>query len=200
MFPSLPQDVQTELEELSRRYGPPLVRSAGLELKSLFNPLSKVDRYGEVCMVVRRPGGRLLTAIKSYYPRGAYRLLTGGIRRGERVLDALLRETAEETGLQTELRRFLAAIAYQQVGSGSGPIFYTFAFLLDEVGGTLGVADPDEQLEAFREVELGELPLMAATLERLGDDYDPEINGIWSDWGRFRAVVHRIVWESLQIC
>jgi hypothetical protein len=73
----------------------------------------------------------------------------------------------------------------------------TFAFLLDELGGTLETRDPDERVAAFREVELAQLPTLATTLAHIDDRFDPEIGGSWADWGRFRAVVHRVVYEEL---
>src|SRR5437879_4390189 len=137
MFSSLPVEVQGELVALSERYGQPLVHFAELELTELFDPLSSRDRYGEVCMVVRRPDGRLITAKKTFYPTNAYRLLTGGIHPGEPVLDALLREVHEETGLDVTVSRFLAAVAYHWPEQQNSPLFYTFAFLLEEISGTL---------------------------------------------------------------
>src|SRR5207245_5448491 len=104
------------------------------------------------------PSGNVLLAIKTFYPRGAYRLPTGGIRHGERILDALLRETSEETGLETVVRRFLAHVTYRATDALSGPepaaaLFHTFAFLLDETGGTLGARDESERIEEFTEVD-----------------------------------------------
>src|SRR3989454_8898199 len=118
MFPSLSPAVQQELEHLAQPYGQPLVRSVELTSNYRFDPLNKTERYGEVCMVVRRPNGKVLTMIKTLYPKGAYRLPTGGIQYGEDVLAALLRETEEETGLQVEVRRFLAAVAYRATITG----------------------------------------------------------------------------------
>jgi len=198
MFPTLPQSVQHELEQLAQRYGQPLVRTAGLGASNLFDPLNKTDRYGEVCMVVRRKNGRLLTMTKTFYPKGAYRLPTGGINYGESIHDALLRETNEETGLQVSINRFLAAIAYRVPAVNTQPLFYTFAFLLDEVSGTLGAIDETERIEAFREIEPAELPTLAAFLEAVKNGYSDEIDGLWNDWGHFRAVIHNVVWETFQ--
>src|SRR6266487_5900369 len=115
MIPTLPQDTQDELAQLAERFGQPLVRTVDLGMTRQFDPLNRSDRYGEVCMVVRRPNGKLLTMKKTFYPAEAYRLLTGGINHGELVLDALLRETHEETGLQVEVERFLVAAGYKTV-------------------------------------------------------------------------------------
>jgi 8-oxo-dGTP pyrophosphatase MutT (NUDIX family) len=125
-------------------------------------------------------------------------LLTGGIHHGEQILPALLRETAEETGLEVEVHRFLAHVDYRRLGAPrNGPAFSTFAFLLHETSGTLGCADPDEQLESFREVDIADLPALADHLDNLPDHVAPEINGRWRVWGRFRAAIHRAVYEAL---
>jgi 8-oxo-dGTP pyrophosphatase MutT (NUDIX family) len=125
-------ETRREIDTLAARFGAPLVIDSVIP-DHFDDPIRKPDRYGEVCMVVRRPNGTVLLSIKTFYPRGAYRLPTGGIHRGEPILDALLRETNEETGLQTDVRRFLARIAYHSVDAPTGvPIFHTFAFLLDE--------------------------------------------------------------------
>src|SRR5207302_9986508 len=133
-------------------------------------------------------------AIKTFYPRGAYRLPTGGIAHGEPILDALRRETEEETGLETAVRRFLAQIAYRLPSSPDGPpIFHTFAFLLEEIGGTLPARDDEEQIEQYPEVSPSELPAVADRLERLTSAPSDRIGGDWADWGQFRAGVPRVV-------
>jgi 8-oxo-dGTP pyrophosphatase MutT (NUDIX family) len=199
MFTALPSEVQRELASLAEQYGQPRVIFAPLDLsEGLFDPLSSRDRYGEVCMVIRRPAGTLLTAKKTFYPLDGHRLLTGGIHPGEPVLQALLREVHEETGLTVEVRRFLVAVAYHQAGEEQNPLFYTFAFLLDEISGTLGSLDPDEHLEYFREIAPADLPERAAFLDQLADVFSPDLQANWAVWGRFRAIIHRHIWDALQ--
>jgi 8-oxo-dGTP pyrophosphatase MutT (NUDIX family) len=207
--------IESEVAGLAARYGQP--RRLAAELAGApFSPLVLNDRYGEVCMVVRRPNGRLITAIKTFYPPGAFRLLTGGVGHGEPIAEALLREVAEETGLQTIVRRFLAVIEYQlrglrvagwrigdrlptpQLPTAISSNFATFAFLLDEVGGTLHAHDPGEQIGAFRELAVAGLPALAETLESLPDTIDRAIEGSWRDWGRFRAIAHRAIYDALR--
>jgi 8-oxo-dGTP pyrophosphatase MutT (NUDIX family) len=212
--PVLTQAIETEIADLAARYGPPQRVAAMLDGWQ-FSPLTMPDRYGEVCMVVRRPNGKLISAKKTFYPAGAFRLLTGGVGHGEQIGAALLREVAEETGLDIVVRRFLAVIEYQLRGMGDGgwgigdgfpnpqlptPIphrFATFAFLLDEIGGELQAHDPGERIEAFRELHVTDLPALAETLEHVPDTHDHEIEGSWRDWGRFRAVAHRIIYAAL---
>ncbi len=183
-----------ELEGLSQLYGPPLTIEAEV-FPGFDDPIRKRDRVGEVCMVIRRPDGKLVLSIKTIYPRGAHRLPTGGVGIGEPVLDALMREVHEETGLSVLVRRFLALITYRVAGE-QAPVFHTFAFLLDETGGTLGLLDPDEQFEEYIEIDPAELPRVADRLEHLPESERGTV-GSWQDWGRFRAVVHRAVHEAL---
>jgi 8-oxo-dGTP pyrophosphatase MutT (NUDIX family) len=183
---------QSEIAGLVARLGPTLTVDATIPdfRVGTWRPLGS-----EVCMVIRRPGGKLLTMIKTFYPRGAHRLPTGGIDPGEPILDAALRETHEETGLDVDVRRLLCHIVYRR-DRGTAPVFHTFAFLLLERGGTLGSLDPHEQLEEFREVEGSELPAIAARLEQIDGETATE-PGDWPAWGRFRAVVHRAVHAAL---
>jgi NAD+ diphosphatase len=192
----LSAEQRREIEDLARRFGVP--RRVDVAIRGDFDPVQK-NRLGEVCMVIRRPNGKILLSIKTFYPRGAYRLPTGGIHDGERVLDAVLREAKEETDLETEPRRFLAAIDYRDERSPAGePIFHTYAFLLDEVGGNLGMPDALEQIEEWVEVDPGELPAVAERLDSVTSAHSDDIGGDWADWGRFRAIVHRVVHEALQ--
>jgi 8-oxo-dGTP pyrophosphatase MutT (NUDIX family) len=184
--------VEVELADLAKRFGDPVTIDAAIS-DYFDDPIRRTDRYGEVCMVVRRPTGKLLLSIKTFYPRGAYRLPTGGIHHDEAVYDALLRETHEETGLDIEVRRFLARIAYHAADRPGPPLFHTFAFLLDEVGGALGALDASEQLEDWREIDVDELTDVAAFLDDLPTSGTRDIGGDWRAWGRFRAVVHRVV-------
>jgi 8-oxo-dGTP pyrophosphatase MutT (NUDIX family) len=191
----LTEAMRREVDDLARRFGEPLRIDAAIH-DGFFDPIKRPDRVGEVCMVIRRPSGRILVSTKTFYPPGAYRLPTGGIDVGESIEAALTREAHEETGLVTEVRRFLAAISYS---AASGHIFHTFAFLLDEKGGTLGPLDPHERILDYREVEPAELNSLADRLGSLGSEHSPDIVGDWADWGRFRAVVHRTVAQALAI-
>ncbi len=194
----LSAEIRRELAELAQRYGEPRAIEALID-DGFDDPIRRRDRYGEVLMTVRRPNGKVLVAIKTFYPRGAYRLPTGGIHHGETIHDALLRETHEETGLETVVRRFLATISYRGRSTPTDvPLFHTFAFLLDEVGGTLGALDTEEQIDDWREMTPAEVRSQAAALEDLTTEGKKSIGGSWADWGRFRAVAHRAVADALE--
>lgn len=190
MAGELTEAMRREVDDLARRFGEPLRTDATIA-DGFMDPIRRPDRVGEVCMVIRRPAGTLLVSTKTFYPPGAYRLPTGGIDVGEGIETALAREAHEETGLTVAVRRFLAAISYRTAGGET--VFHTFAFLLDELGGTLGSLDPHEEILDYREVDPAELTALADRLERLRSAPSEKIDGDWADWGRFRAVVHRAV-------
>ena len=193
----LTQDIEAEVQRLTSRFGPP--RHVRSPIDDAFDdPIRKDDRFGEVCMVIRRPNGKLLLSIKTFYPRGAFRLPTGGIHHGESVHSALIREAHEETGLELEVTRFLAHISYPTVRDAT-PLFHTFAFLLEERGGTLGALDESEQIQEWREVASPELRSVADFLDDLHEDGTRSVGGSWRAWGKFRAVVHRVVHEALNV-
>lgn len=203
--------IETEIAELATRYGEPVHTIAQLNGQPI-SPLTKTDRIGEVCMVIRRPNGKLITAIKTFYPPNGFRLLTGGIDHGETVEAALLRETFEETGLEVIVRQFLTVVEYhtswdvdtgaidapkQRYSATRATPFITCAFLLDEIGGILAPQDTKERLGEFREIAIEELPAMADTLDHIANGQSEEIAGSWRDWGAFRAIIHRVVYDAL---
>jgi 8-oxo-dGTP pyrophosphatase MutT (NUDIX family) len=187
--------MRNEISALSLRLGTPITREIALD-DIAFDPVGNPSRFAEVCMVVRRPGGNVLLSIKTFYPRGAYRLPTGGIDKDEPILDAVLRETREETGLTVSVQRFLAALTYLD-GTSGPPVFHTFAFLLDDPSGApVTPLDEAEQIESYVEVPVSELTRVAERLERLAADGAPGIAN-WDAWGCFRAHAHRAVHEAM---
>lgn len=200
MYTTLPAVFQHEACTLAERYGAPIERHA-VVCSDTYWASQTNDRDAEVCMVIRRPSGRILTFTKSFYPAGLYRLFTGGVEPGEAILDALLRETREETGLAVTIRRFLAVVTFTPedvpLDSAFPARYAAFAFLLDAPSGLPAVADPDEPIIGYREISADDLPAIAQQLESLPDDYSPDLDCSWRDWGRLRAAVHRAVAEAL---
>jgi ADP-ribose pyrophosphatase YjhB (NUDIX family) len=189
-------ELEEEIADLAARFGEP--RRVEAVVRPFFDPIQRPDRFAEVCMVIRRRNGKIPLSIKRFYPRGAYRLPTGGIHHGERIIDALRRETDEETALLVEVRRFVAWVTYRDVAAPNGtPLFHTFAFLLDEAGGTFKTRDEEEQIEGWVEVELSSLSEVADRLDAIASAPSRDIGGDWADWGHFRAVVHRAVAKEL---
>jgi NAD+ diphosphatase len=183
------------LTALVSRLNQPLIRVATQGAAGLWD---RRNRRREVCMVVQRPNGKLLTFTKTFYPPGVYRLFTGGVEPNEAVLDAVRREVVEETGLEVAIQRFLALIAYRAEGDVDGPVrMFTYAFLLDELGGSLGALDPAERLAAYGEIDIPDLLTIADQLDNLRDVYSVDFGESWRDWGAFRAIVHRVVWQVL---
>lgn len=192
MVPFLPVTLQRELHTLARRYGEPRLYTVDVGNNGY---VATRKRTAEVCMVVQAPPAELFTMTKGFYPPGCYRLPTGGVRRHERVLAALRRESLEEFGHSLVIRRFLAAVAYRR--DAAPPTFYTFAFLLDASEEPPRPRDRHEGITGFRQIRIDELPRVANALDRLPADPSTDVNAPWRDWGRFRAVIHRVVWEAL---
>jgi len=187
---------EAEIKALAAQYGAPeRIRAVLDDIET--QPLNMSDRTGEVCMVLRRPNGKLITAIKTIYPKGCFRLLTGGIKDHEAIEAALWREIQEETGLKASITRFLAVIEYADTTPSNLLNFATYIFLLDTDDSEIVVSDEDEKIESFREIEVEELPALAQTLENAPQEYSDEIQGYWQSWGYFRAVSHHIVYAYL---
>ena len=157
------------------------------ELPSIQFPPVSERAHGEVCMAILRRSGRFLLQTKQNYPGSVMRLPSGGIQRGERVQEALLREIWEETNLTVEIEKFVARIGYQAGRARSR--FFTHLFLVREVSGVLQSNDPDEKISDWQEVLPEELPAYAEKLRR--------ITPSWRSWGIFRAAAMDILFEHV---
>ena len=155
------------------------------ELPSIQFPPVSERAHGEVCMAILRRSGRFLLQTKQNYPGSVMRLPSGGILRGERVEEALLREIWEETNLTVEVEKFVARIGYQAGRARSR--FFTHLFLVHEVSGVLQSNDPDEKISDWQEVLPEELPVYADKLRA--------ITPSWRSWGIFRAAALDILFQ-----
>jgi membrane protease YdiL (CAAX protease family)/8-oxo-dGTP pyrophosphatase MutT (NUDIX family) len=143
--------------------------------------IEKGDRDGEVVLVLRRPDGNVLLHTKSFYPNGAYRLPSGGIRRGESVLDAARREAEEETGLALQGPRPLCLLTYLLQQDRRQCFFHSW-LMMAEVEGEPETHDAGERIADFRWIPQDGLTEVVDALQALSPQ--------WDRWGRFRALSH----------
>ncbi len=169
-------EAPAEIAGLADLYGEPRDLTHTLADTS-FRPVSG-RRMAEVAMAIRRPNGKILLQTKESYPDGVFRIPTGGLKRGEAIESALLRETEEETALDVAIRRFIAILTYRCPDESI--VFRSYLFLLDEVGGTLQETDPEEGITGWIEADATELNRSARHLRA-----SPKS---WRDWGDFRAL------------
>ena len=173
------------LSALRKRYGKvPLIQPA---LTSTDFPPLRSGRRNEVVMAIRRPSGGILLQTKSFYPPATFRLPTGGIKEGEDVEHALLREVHEETNLTVDVDRVVAVI--EHTAPDARPLFRSYLFLLRETGGELQVNDPDEQISGWDERDVAGLRAASAHLRAL--------EGTWQRWGQFRALALDVLVHAL---
>ncbi len=180
-----------ELAELAVRFGKPLEVTRHLGTNT-YLAVSRT-RVAEICLVFRQPGGRILTISQPFYPAGVCRLPTIGIEPGESILGALERNSWKEIGHKAQIQRYLAHITYQH---NEGRLFHSYVFLLT-TDQTPSTPNYRESMGGFREVNPSDLPEIARKLEQLPTDFSPELEATWSDWGRFRAVVHQVAAQAL---
>lgn len=186
---------ETEYAQLVKAFGPCVRRTYGVSMSgaSVEEWAQRVarGRRGEVGMIIVESGGHILTHTKPFYPAGVFRIPTGGIGEKEGVLDALRREVWEETGLEAEVRRLLAVVEYRFTDGVREVLFATYLFMLESDGSEPRLQDEHELTTAFGWTDGTGLLRIAEQLERLPGD--------WGDWGRFRAVAHRVAAEALAL-
>jgi 8-oxo-dGTP pyrophosphatase MutT (NUDIX family) len=110
-------------------------------------------------------GGWWVAAIRPQgRPPGTWALPKGLIDEGERPAETAVRETYEETGLRTRLERSLGDVRYVYTWDGERVFKIVSFFLLEPLGGRLGVLPPGMEIEVAeaRWLPLADAPRLLA--------------------------------------
>ena len=107
----------------------------------------------------------------------------------ETVVDAMLREVDEETGLVVEIVRFIGLIEYTFHRHDSVAHFASYLFLLKNRSNRPPRPDGDEVSE-FRSILPSQLPQVSANLRN--------IMGERRYWGHWRALPHDVLYDALR--
>lgn len=161
---------------------------------SFFNKMKKSiesDRRGEVVFAVIRPNGKIITVTCEEYPKGIFRIPTGGINDDEDILEAVYREVKEELGLEVEIIDFPGVLKIRFEYGNESIQFYSYLFILKEVAGNLLVDAADDEVSEIIEADLQTLESIVHTLN--------SIQGQWSDWGKFRYESSNAILEYLKL-
>ncbi len=199
-----------ELAALRDRFGPVPHEQVTMTVDSPFlngdgQLLTTRNRRAEICYIMHRgnPREAVLLHRKTYYPANAWRLPTGGIERGESVLDTLAREIEEETSFQIEkgpnpvrIEAFLGVLSYEMFHQTEQRThtFATWHFLVSAPPNAQPVTlDPDEHLDGWDWRSIDEMGTVADELEQI-----TARDSQWYHWGRYRALSHRFVKQEIR--
>ena len=144
-----------------------------------FKKTLETDRRGEVGFLLRRKNGKLIVIRSKKYPKGAFRIPTGGIDFSESVIHALHREVKEELGVSFEIDKFFGIIEYNFHYKEEIIKFYSYLFVINEISGELIKDATQDEIADYREVDDEGLFELYKTLT--------SVLGGWRDWALFRS-------------
>ncbi|MEZ4620818.1 MAG: NUDIX hydrolase [Caldilineaceae bacterium] len=182
--------------ELIGAYGEPLRRTYQIEADEYIRAYRwrpDNDRRAEVVFVIQDASDKLLMHTKAHYAAHLSRLPSGGVELHERIYDALLREIAEETGLDATgkdavIQRFIGLIEYHFHYNGSTVKFASYIFHLRSFGTPPVIADPCE-IHAFRAIRPSQLLQLTVDMRNM--------MGERRGWGQWRSLTHDLVYDYL---
>ncbi len=186
----LPPAEESEIRELASQLGAPNRYRHFLSLEqSLWGKAEwqlQDNRRAEVVFIFPRPNHEIILHIKQFYPRGCYRLPSGGVDIDEPLLDAIHREAEEETGQKIKPIQMLAVAEYFTEIDWH---FASYLILFEQTNIPLFPIDTKERIEDFKPFPVSDLQTAAERLNSL--------SGEWSTWGTFRAIIHRIAYQEI---
>lgn len=102
------------LQHVEARYGTPDVvhmeQAISREEMAMVRSSQKNGRAHDVTFFILNPDHRVAVIAKPFFPPGAYRAPSGGLKPGEDFIEGTRREAWEETGLDITLRRYLLRV------------------------------------------------------------------------------------------
>ncbi|KNY29757.1 NUDIX hydrolase [Pseudobacteroides cellulosolvens] len=152
--------------------------------------ITNKERRGEVVFCVQRPNGKYILITCDEYPKGTFRVPTGGINYNEDIIQAIIRETKEELGLEVEISDFIGVLKIKFTYDGEYSMFYSYMFLLNEIGGRLLEDATDDEVSQVMEANLEDFESILQSLLNMDGD--------WVDWGRFRYMTSNAVYKYLK--
>jgi ADP-ribose pyrophosphatase YjhB (NUDIX family) len=188
----LPMIVSDEVAEIAAHFGTPLRRTYHVQADEYiyayrFN--KSCDRRAEVVFAIEDAAGQVWVHAKSHYPAHIYRLPTGGVHWNELVIDGLLREVKEETGLTVEIARFLGIIDYHFWYGSLTASFASYIFHLRAACEGCPPIPQGEPISEFRAIKPAQIRQLANNLRHLP--------GVRRAWGEWRALAHDLVSDTL---
>ncbi len=181
------------LRKLWRKYGPIYHHHVDLTVNTsgmlnLMDKMKRKKRRGEVVMVIPNKKREVWLHTKEAYG-GVYRLMTGGLDRGEKPQQALRREVYEETGIKREIDRCLAVILYTLKREEYTQPFVSYVFITRPSANKPKPTDTSEAISGFKAIPPYKLQETAEKLRTVEGDF--------ADWGKFRAVSHEVTHKIL---
>ncbi len=177
--------MEKEFNELKEQYNTSaVIKQVDLIFsnKKFFQNFKKnlnTDRRGEVVFLVERKNGKKIVIRTAKYPKGVYRIPSGGIRFEEKANEALCREMKEELGINFSIQSFLGLIEYKISYKEDALKFYSYLFLLKEISGKLIEDATEDEIKEYLEADDDKLFQIGRRMQ--------EIRGSWFDWCQFRA-------------
>ena len=176
--------VASEVKEICEKYkSTGIVKTVNLTFSSNkffkdFKRTINTDRRGEVGFVVRRSNGKFVMVRSKRYPKNTYRIPTGGINFYETAINALKREIAEELGVEFRIYEFVGLVEYHITHKNETLKFYSYLFLVDEIGGEILKDATENEISGIREMDAQELKVLTAEFTK--NEFR------WKDWSKFR--------------
>lgn len=144
---------------------------AGRRFKEWIKEKAKKTK-GEVVMIILQ-NNRIALITKEFYPKGIYRIPSGGIKLNETPNEALNREIYEETGIRNPKSKLLATIEWKinQIN------YKSYVYLIQDAE----IKGPTNSMERISKIILVEP-------EKVLDYLNPRASAEWRDWIKFRRI------------
>ncbi len=181
------------IERLKSEFGPPEYEDFHIAVSQkeidFIRSTQKDGRRHDVTLYIVKDK-QLVVIAKHFYPPGMFRAPSGGVNRGEDLVDGALREALEETGCRIELDRFLLVtnvLFEHNVDPPDELLWHSYVFQAHYISGDFQFTDKHE-IREVRLARLEEFTSFAKIMRQM------DIGGL-----RYRAALHERIAPLLKI-
>jgi 8-oxo-dGTP pyrophosphatase MutT (NUDIX family) len=168
----------------------------------LRHTFANLKRKKHVLVVPTLPSGKVIIgAKKRFYPKGIYRLISGGVEDNETPLQAAVRETKEEISLNVEQKDLKLLIEFFIKANVRDKQFnlktYSYWFEVNK-----GNIYPGDDIDTVKRCNLDEFKRISERFYNIEKDNlfkgRKDYFHFWSDYGKVYGPIHLTIYQLLK--
>lgn len=144
-------------------------------------------------------GNYLLGAKPDFYPQNIFRLIGGGIDKGETPLNAAIREIKEELQIDVTSKDLKPLAKVETSGTFENKLVKNNTYIFEYLIGDINVLKPSDDIAYLETMSPYDVKNLIQRYKELSNDnwYEAEdgYKHCWSDYGEMYSFIHQIALE-----
>lgn len=165
-----------------------------ISLSSLFG---NIVRKKHVLVSLRTEKGEyILSGKRTFYPKGIYRLMGGGVCENETYLDAAIREIQEESSLVVDTTMLKPLFEVETRGIYKGKTYTNTTVVFEHTIKDIDSLHPGDDVTSFVILDIQKMKELIYRYHHFTDDewyVEKDYKHAWKDYGKMYGYIHELL-------